>query len=434
MTKITIEMKCGTLVGRRVDGIFRFLGIPYAKANRFELPEETVYWEGEHDASDFGAACIQRRAYIPETDESFYYKEFRKGLDYTYSEDCQFLNIWTPENAQNCPVILYIHGGAFQAGAGNELPFDGKHFAQRGVIFATCNYRLGLLGFASISDGDQKLANFGLYDQLTALKWLYHNIDSFGGNPDNITLMGQSAGAMSIQQLVCSSLAKPFISKAIMTSGGGLGSKFAKAQLIEKVAPFWESVRDAFSQKGKDWRTVPCQELFDTVNELLPKDKTAIDFLSPCVDGKLVPYSSDELMTTFTEADIPYLLGTTKDDMLSDTLLEMAIAWRRRRNAISPDTAFQFYLARNLPGDGAGTWHSSDLWYTIGNMEKCWRPFTNWDYQISDNLQSYIVQFVKTGNPNQVGLSRWGCDDDKILVINDQDISYGVLERESKGG
>ncbi|MFC5631000.1 carboxylesterase family protein [Streptococcus caledonicus] len=429
MKTIKIKTNCGDLLGISEDGVRCFLGIPYAKAKRFELPTEMIHWEGEYNATDFGTACVQRRTFAPEVDDSFYYNEFRKGLSFNYSEDCQFLNIWTPQNADNCPVILYIHGGAFQSGAGNELPFDGTHFAKKGIIFATCNYRLGPLGFASIDDEDGKRANFGLYDQLTALKWLSHNIVSFGGDPDNITLMGQSAGAMSIQQLVCSPLAKSYISKAIMTSGGGLGREFAKAQPIEKVAPFWESVSDAFSQEGKDWCTVPCQELFDMVNELLPKDKTAIDFLSPCIDRKLVPYSSDELMTAFAETDIPYLLGTTKDDMLSDTLLEMASSWRKRRNQMVSNSAYQFYLARNLPGDEAGTWHSSDLWYTIGNLEKCWRPFTEWDYHISNVLQKYIIQFVTTGNPNSPELPKWGSDDEKILIIDDYTIAYTTLER-----
>lgn len=429
MNKKTIQIPCGNIQGLCNEGYDSYLGIPYAKARRFELPEEVISWEGEYDATTFGAACIQRRTFVPETEENFYYREFRKGLKFEYREDCQFINIWVPKNADNCPVILYIHGGAFQSGAGNELPFDGAHFAQRGVIFATCNYRLGPLGFASLIDGDVKLANFGLYDQLTALKWLYHNISSFGGNPDNITLMGQSAGAMSIQQLVCSPLAKPYIAKAIMTSGGGLGKEFAKAQPIEKVSPFWKSVREALLQEGKDWRTVSCQELFEQINQLLPKDKTAIDFLSPCVDGELIPYSPEELVTNFAEAGIPYLLGTTKDDMLSDTLLEMASSWRRRRNQLIPNSAYQFYLARNLPGDDEGTWHSSDLWYTIGNLEKCWRPFTDWDYQISNTLQNYIVQFVTTGNPNYSELPEWGSGDERILIINDDTMSYTNLER-----
>ncbi|MFK8243672.1 MULTISPECIES: carboxylesterase family protein [unclassified Facklamia] len=425
---IQLKTSCGIIEGIDGKDYHSYLGIKYANANRFELPSLVTKWDGVYHATRHGSACIQRRTFTPESEDSFYFKEFRRECEFTYSEDCHYLNIWTPKGVKNAPVILYIHGGAFQGGAGNELPFDGKHFAQKGIIFATCNYRLGPLGFASQILEGKTIANLGLYDQLAALKWLHRNIHDFGGDPNNITLMGQSAGAMSIQQLVTSELVKPYVSKAIMTSGGGINEKFAKPQPIQLVAPFWENFRQKLAEKGKDWKNISCEELFKEVYEQLRNFSNSLDYLSPCIDGILLSVTYENLMESIEEPNIPYLLGTTKDDMLTDVLFDMATKWRKRRNKILPESAFQFYFARNLPGDEVGAWHSSDLWYTIGNFEKCWRPFTNWDKTISNMLQSYIIQFVKTGNPNHEGLEYWGTEDEKCLIITDDKMIYSRLE------
>ena len=134
----------------------------------------------------------------------FYYNEFRKGEKYTYSEDCLFLNVFAPEKVEGkLPVIVYIHGGGFTGGCGHEKHFDVPVWPKKGVIGVTLNYRLGPLGFAVLPELKEeagRTGNYGLYDQYTAIKWVKHNISAFGGDPDNITIMGQSAGAMSVQQ------------------------------------------------------------------------------------------------------------------------------------------------------------------------------------------------------------------------------------------
>ena len=148
MNNILINTKCGIIEGISEQDHNKFLGIRYGEANRFEVTREVKAWEGIYSAKSFGAACIQKRTFSPEKEDSFYYREFRKGIEFNYSEDCQFLNIWTPKTGKRLPVILYIHGGAFQSGCGNEKPFDGQFYAKKGIIFVTCNYRLGPLGFA----------------------------------------------------------------------------------------------------------------------------------------------------------------------------------------------------------------------------------------------------------------------------------------------
>ncbi len=145
-------------------------------------------------------------------EKAFYYNEFRKGEHYDYSEDCLLLNIWTPEDAEPdsaLPVIFYIHGGGFTGGCGHEKHFDGPVWPTKGVVVVTINYRLGPMGFVCLPElaaESGHTGNYALYDQLTALQWVHDNIRAFGGDPANITLMGQSAGAMSVQQLVLSPL------------------------------------------------------------------------------------------------------------------------------------------------------------------------------------------------------------------------------------
>src|SRR5699024_258155 len=149
----------------------------------------------------------QDNAFTPEDKngrDPFYYHEFREGLDYTYSEDCQYLNIWAPDDAENVPVIVYIHGGAYMGGSGWEKTFDEPVWPSHGVIGVTINYRFGLFGYMCLPELAEEAGhtgNYGLYDQLCALQWVHDNIAAFGGDPDNITLMGQSAGADSVQML-----------------------------------------------------------------------------------------------------------------------------------------------------------------------------------------------------------------------------------------
>lgn len=426
-----VQTACGKIMGQVLEGARVFRGIPYAKAQRWQHAAELTTFESEKiDAFEFGPAAIQRRTFIPEEADSFYYHEFREGLTFEYQEDCQFLNIWAPkeENPKvKYPVILYIHGGAFQGGCGNEKPFDGTHFAKRGVIFVTCNYRLGPLGFAVRKDKDgQLLANFGLSDQVAALKWLYHNIESFGGDSKNITLMGQSAGAMSIQQHCHSFEAKPYFAKAIMTSGGGYGKSFAKPILAKDAYLVWQEIDQKLGKKADK---VPPKVIFDTLAEVLKDRRDAIDFISPVVDNQFVADTPEYLEQAQLEADIPYLLGTTKDDMLADVLFTMASQWVNRRNQDHPYSAYQFYFAHNLPGDDKGAWHSSELWYTIGNFRKSWRPMTVWDEKISNQLMDYICHFVTSGNPNGEGLPIWSNElKNQVLEINDETM-YTIIKK-----
>ena len=225
MSFIEKETPCGTVKGIDGERCVEYRGIRYATAKRYERPEIVTHWDGTYDATEFGACCFQHRAFEDDaTVNPFYHKEFRKGIKFKYSEDCQFLNIWAPKDARDCPVLIFIHGGTFTGGSADEGHIKGTRFAEKGVIVVAMNYRIGPYGFCAhedLKDENGYLANFGLYDQTAAIKWVIRNIASLGGDPKRITLMGQSAGAISVDIHLNDPELKGKLAGAVMISGAG---------------------------------------------------------------------------------------------------------------------------------------------------------------------------------------------------------------------
>lgn len=204
-----MDVKCGQFTGNKREFCEEYLGIRYATAERFEYP--IPFWsDEEQDARKYGASCTQSRIWyehleIPE--RAFYHREFRKGQVYQYDEDCFFLNVFKPFEKGNYPVLVYIHGGGFNSGSSEEWAYDGEAIAKQGVVVVTINYRVGVLGYltsAELAAENGHDGNFAIADQFCAVHWIKDHIALFSGDPENITLMGQSAGAMSIQYMsVC---------------------------------------------------------------------------------------------------------------------------------------------------------------------------------------------------------------------------------------
>jgi len=227
---LTIDGGRITGVETSKDGVLIYKGIPYAAPPigmlRWREPQPVISWKGVKSADKFGNAAIQN----DQTFGGFYQHEFYQTGDPERSEDCLYLNIWTPAAGKadrKLPVAMYIHGGGFGFGYGHEKEFDGEAWAKRGVILVTINYRLGPLGFFSHpllteENPNHASGNQGLLDQIFALKWIKKNIAQFGGDPENITVFGQSAGGVAVGLLCVSPLAKDLISKAIIMSGGGV--------------------------------------------------------------------------------------------------------------------------------------------------------------------------------------------------------------------
>ena len=404
MSKL-LNTPCGQVQGTdcNLEGVIAFKGIRYATAGRWEYPTQVTHWDGIYDASQYGACCYQPRSFYNEEEnvkKYFYYNEFRKNETYSYSEDCLFLNIFTPESAtedSKLPVLIYIHGGGFTGGCGHEKHFDVPTWPTKGVIGVTLNYRLGPLGFACLPQLKEEAGctgNYGLFDQLTAIKWVKDNIASFGGDPDNITIMGQSAGAMSVQQHSLSPLSKGLFHKAVMSSGGGVTKALAAAP-AEKHYAFWEKAMEyAGCETLEQFRAISPEQLFQVWNETKKELRTPGSF--PCIDGQLVVGTGSDLLAANKQHAIPYMAGTTSEDMMPPILFSMTKKW----NTAQALPCYTWYFDHQLPGDENGAWHSSDLWYWFGTLPNCWRPMTDADYQLSNQMVDYLCNFAKTGNPN----------------------------------
>lgn len=406
-----ISTPCGQVQGTACQwqGVTAYKGIRYATAGRWEYPVQVTHWDGIYDATAYGACSYQPRAFYNEEDvpeKAFYFNEFRRGETYSYSEDCLFLNIWTPEDAAPAsmlPVLVYIHGGGFTGGCGHEKHFDGPIWPTKGVIGVTINYRLGPIGFACLPELAEEAGhtgNYGLYDQMTALKWVQDNIASFGGDPSKVTIMGQSAGAMSVQQLCLSPLTEGLMSKAVMSSGGGV-SKMMSARPAADNYDFWHAVmEDTGCGTLAEFRALPIEKLFASWQKLKATDRKYAMVCAPCMDGVFLTESGIDTVSAGKQRNIPYLIGTTSHDVMPPFLFQMAKNWCRTQAAQGRKPAYAWFFDRRLPGDDNGAWHSSDLWYWFGTLSNGWRPFTDKDRALSEQMTDYLTNFVKTGNPN----------------------------------
>ena len=325
-----VNTPCGAVAGcpGRVSGTVAYKGIRYATAGRWEYPQQVCAWEGVYDATSYGSCSYQPRAFYDEDQNKkkyFYYNEFRKGETYRYDEDCLFLNVFAPESAREgdkLPVLVYIHGGGFTGGCGHEKHFDGPVWPQHGIIGVTLNYRLGPMGFVCLPELESEAGhtgNYGLYDQMTAIQWVKQNIAAFGGDPENITIMGQSAGAASVQMLCQSPLTDGLFQKAVMSSGCGLGGMMSGKMDTSKA--FWQEVMKRCGCADlAAFRALPAEKLFEAWNAAKKEIKGGMAAAFPVVDGHFaVPGTPAK--------DICYMAGSTSHDMAPPILQSMTKKW-----------------------------------------------------------------------------------------------------------
>ena len=427
-----VNTPCGPVKGcpGKTEGTVAFKGIRYATAGRWEYPKQVTAWDGVYDATRYGHCSYQPRAFYDEElnqKKYFYYNEFRKGETYSYNEDCLFLNIFTPETAKEgdrLPVLVYIHGGGFTGGCGHEKHFDEPVWPKENVIGITLNYRLGPMGFLVLPELKEEAGhtgNYGLFDQMTAIRWVKDNIAAFGGDSENITIMGQSAGAMSVQQHVLSPLTKGLFQKAVMSSGGGV-SKLMSAAAPEKFYDFWHAVMANCGCKSlAEFRTVDPEKLFEVWQQTKKEVKGGAQACAPCLDGRLVVDTGVNILSKNAQHHIPYMAGSTSEDMMPPILYSMGKNWCKEQ----AQPSYCWYFERTLPGDKNGAWHSSDLWYWFGTLSNCWRPFAEKDRELSQQMVQYLCNFAKKGNPNGSGNPEWVACGDRAMVLGDRKSRMG---------
>ncbi len=404
--------------GTATAGVYVYKGIPYAAPPtgdlRWKEPQPVIPWLGVRIMDRFGMQSMQRDR-VP---GQFYQKEFYWMGDGVRSEDCLFLNIWTPspgEPDKKLPVAMWIHGGAYMSGSGGEIQMDGEAWAERGVVLVTINYRLGLFGFfahplLSEESPNRVSGNYGIFDQVAALKWIIRNIEQFGGDPENVTVFGQSAGAGSVQTLVASPLTKGMIKKAIIQSGGGIrgltdvGLNTSDKTATEKI---WKEIMDKAGMTTTGMmRSLTFAEMTETagLNDLNSLKKQPVR-LAPFIDGYLSVKPFSDAVKSGDVADIPYMIGYTADDI--GNMREGIEQFCLIRSETSKQPVYAYLFSRRLPGDDAGAFHSSELWYMFKTLGRSWRPFTEADFRLSDEMVDCWTNFVRYGDPNGKSGKGW---------------------------
>lgn len=446
-------------------GLNEFKGIPYAAPPlgplRWKPPQPAVAWKDVRKAEHFGPRCMQRPIFSDMVFRS-------DGM----SEDCLYLNVWTPANgaAKKLPVLVYFYGGGFVGGDGSELRYDGASLAQKGIVTVTVNYRLDVFGFLATpelaAESPQHAAgNYGLLDQYAALAWVRQNIAAFGGDPDQVTIGGESAGSMSVSALMASPLSKGLMRGAIGESGSVLGNLEPRpfAQTLQEGTAFARRVGAASLQQ---LRQASAQVLLDAAGQ---KD---VPEFGPTIDGYFFPRSPTAIYAAGEQAHIPLLLGANSQEGSYVNLLEKATptpanyraavqkqfgehaaealklypgaseaeikangtalagdkfiayaswAWIRVQRQTGKAPVYYYYFNQPRPakrdgsaGPDAGAVHSGEIEYALGNLPgNTVYAWTQTDHKVSEVMQGYWAQFIKTGDPNGAGLPHWPAAADK---------------------
>jgi para-nitrobenzyl esterase len=411
-----LDIEGGQIVGVETPtkGVIAYKGIPFAAPPvgelRWKEPQPVVTWEGVKVADTYGDAAQQ----VTWDPESFYGREWRASGSVPFSEDCLYLNVWTPAAGQTnrkLPVAMWIHGGGYREGFAFEPEMDGgEEWASRGVILVSVTYRLGVIGFfshplLSAESPHGVSGNYGVMDQAAALKWIYNNIEQFGGDPDNITVFGQSAGAGSVQTLCASPESRKLISKAISMSGGGLGSIGLPVMSFDEVQKANKAMMDHFNKTTlKEMRALSFDELTKMAGEYGKIAGRQI-FYGPVVENYFLTKSFSDAAHANEIPDIPYMFGFTANDLADMTDAIRNFCALRAEKSSKP--AYAYLFARQLPGDENGAFHSADLWYVFHSFKHSWRPFTAGDEALSNKIVDCWTNFARFGDPNGKGGGVW---------------------------
>lgn len=441
------------------SGVRSFKGIPFAQPPvgdlRWKEPQAPLNWTGVRKANHFGPQAMQRPIYSD--------MQFRSDGK---SEDCLYLNVWTPAKPTGAklPVLVYFYGGGFNAGDGSEYRYDGEALAKKGIITITVNYRLGIFGFLAHPELTQESphhssGNYGLMDQHAALVWVQKNIAAFGGDPTKVTIGGESAGSMSVCGQVASPLSKGLFRAAIGESGSLLGN-LSPVPLANAEQIGLSFMTQAGAASLADLRKIPADKLLElsaytrfpitvdgyffpeptqaifaagkqmhvallagwntaesNYHAILGNNPVTVDDYKSAVQ-KLYPERIADILQAYpaaTDADVQQ----AATNLASDRFIAYA-TWKfiDMQSKTGGKPVYQYLYARQRPlmvnapagavNPAIGASHSSEIEYALGNLptNKVY-AWTSDDYKISETMQNYFVNFVKTGNPNGAGLPVW---------------------------
>ena len=408
-----------------------FKGVPYAAPpvgeNRWKAPQPYVNWQGIYEAKEYAPIAFQD---TPGIGTDVYCREWHVDSDILMSEDCLYLNIWTPavEKDEKLPVLVWYHGGAFQWGYTSEMEFDGEAIAKRGVVVVTVGYRLGVFSCLAhkelTKESPDAPSNFGLLDQKAALHWVHRNIAAFGGDPDNIKIAGQSAGGASVmQQLVCEDN-RDIIKGAAVFSGiieldNDEDDIFTPLPLSEAEDLGKKFIISLGLSGIEGARKLSAKELLDGYNSFVQDNQ----MMFPVIDGVFIKEDAKEAFIKGECPDVPIIAGNTVDEFKEGTVNMVEKSVKKvllegKKNHPSGD--FYYYrFGPDIPGDGAedepypGCFHSVDLWFFFETLGKSHRAYEGRHYDLAAQMCDYFTNFVKTGNPNGTGkdgneLPVWG--------------------------
>ncbi len=321
LSKAVVEVSEGKLLGFIDRGIYTFRGIPYAQARRFMMPQRVNPWSGIRDATRYGEICYQSPVRNRVARDEF----FNPHVYLEQSEHCQFLNIWTPELAdgKKRPVMVYLHGGAFSAGSSLSPLTDGRNLSEKGdVVVVSLNHRLNVLGFLDLSlcgEAYKYSANVGIADIVAALEWIRENIEQFGGDPENVTLFGNSGGGAKILALAATPAARGLFHKAIVQSGiaFGFGMTLNEKEAAERVATLTLKNLNLTPKDVDKLQEVPYHVLLEAANSAKRQVSQELNIRymwGPVLDGTYIPAHPVAEEFTPQARDIPMIMGTVLNE------------------------------------------------------------------------------------------------------------------------
>jgi para-nitrobenzyl esterase len=413
--EVTVALDSGRVRGSAQTDVMSWKGVPFAAAPvgalRWRAPQPVSKWSGVRDATQYRNDCMQ----LPFPSDA-------APLGTSPAEDCLYANVWRPaDSRQRLPVVVWIYGGGFVNGGGSPPTYSGANLARQGIVFVSFNYRVGRFGtFAhpqltrQAADGGL-LGNYGHMDQLAALAWVRCNVAAFGGDPGNVTLVGESAGGASVHTLATSPLARNLFHKAVVMSGGDGGAivgPLANLAAVEKIGIDFAQAKGIAPddpQAITKLRALSPEQITDGLNLAALFQPGARTFAGPFVDGKLaVDVAAAYRSGAFNR--MPMIIGATDADIGGKT--GVMVAGARRVTALIaglglPVYAYRFsYVADSIGTPGAA--HATDIPFFLANASiKYGEQTTSKDIAVGKTISAYLVNFARTGNPNGAGLPRW---------------------------